>query len=171
MADLEQREDRAREWGATGFVPWLMTLMILTPLALAAVWLGGSLGVALVGDGWNPPPFTLESLYALVDGGTAALWPGAPAGAVVAGVATLAGALFGVAALGFFAADPVLASVSARGASRARVSGEEGAGAAPLPVPVRRAEDAGTASPAGQAAHVPSPDRSPGARVPAPYAS
>ncbi|MFD3653512.1 hypothetical protein [Streptomyces sp. NPDC058620] len=166
MADLEQREDRAYQRGTTGFVPWLMTLMALTPLVLAAVWLGGSLGVALIGDGWNPPPFALDSLSTLVHGGTAALWPGAPTGAVVAGIASLAGALFGVAALGFFAADPVLASVSARRAAQAQVSGN-GTDVAGMPLPEHRSEAVGAPSPAEQVARVPAPDRGPGTRVPA----
>lgn len=163
MADLEQHENRPYERGATGFVPWLMTLMFLTPLALAAVWLGGSLGVALVGDGWNPPPFALDSLSDLVRGGTDALWPETPTGAVVAGIASLAGVLFGVAALGFFAADPVLASVSGRRAARTAVpvDGAEGPRAS---APGRRPQDA--FRPAEQVARVPAPDRAPGDRAP-----
>ena len=170
MADLEQRETRANAWRATGLVPWLMTLMILTPLSLAAVWLGGSLGVALIGEGWNPPPFALDSLSALVDGGTAALWPGAPTGAVVAGIACLAGALFGVAALGFFAADPVLASVAARRQRQDQVSGP-GEDAHAVPVTGLRPEVRGATSPAEPPARVPAPDRVPGTRVPATSAS
>lgn len=163
MADPEQHENRPYERGAPGFVPRPATLVFLTPLALAAVWLGGSLGVALVGGGWNPPPIALDSLYALAQGGTHALWPGTPTGAVVAGIAALAGVLFGVAALGFFAADPVLASVSSRRAARAAAP-VEGAEGPRRPVPGGGPHEA--FRPAEQAARVPGPERAPGSRSP-----
>ncbi|WP_406278427.1 hypothetical protein OHT93_37105 [Streptomyces sp. NBC_00191] len=96
MSVLKDRGDRVERPGTAGFVPWLMTLVALTSLALTAVWLGGSLGVALVG------------------GGTEALWPGAPKGAVVAGVSALAGVLFAAAALCFFTVDGALAAMATR---------------------------------------------------------
>ncbi|MFE2651663.1 hypothetical protein ACFXGY_17200, partial [Streptomyces sp. NPDC059346] len=70
MADPEQHENRPYERGAPGFVPRPATLVFLTPLALAAVWLGGSLGVALVGGGWYPTPIAQDCLYARAPGGT-----------------------------------------------------------------------------------------------------
>ncbi|MFJ2025401.1 hypothetical protein ACIODW_16610 [Streptomyces sp. NPDC087897] len=163
MADLEQHENRPYERGTSGFVPWLMPLMFLAPTALAAVWLGGSLGGALVGGGWNPPPVALDSLYDLVRGGTHALWPGTPTGAVVAGIAALAGVLFGVAALGFFAADPVLASVSSRRAARTAAP-VDGADGPRQPAPGRGPQDA--FRPAEQGARVSGPERTPGNRSP-----
>ncbi|MEV6672862.1 TraM recognition domain-containing protein [Streptomyces sp. NPDC051162] len=45
-------------------------------------WLGGTLGAALAGGGWAPPPFTLPSAVHLVTRGPSALWPAAPTGAV-----------------------------------------------------------------------------------------
>lgn len=168
MADLEQHENRPYERGARGFVPRAITLMVLAPTAPAAVWLGGSLGVAVVGGGWNPPPIAPDSLYALVRGGTDALWPGTPTGAVVAGIAALAGVLFGVAALGFFAVDPVLASVSGRRAARTAAP-VDGADGPRRPAPGRGRQDA--FRPAEQVARVPGPERAPGNRSPVASAS
>ncbi|MEU4495976.1 hypothetical protein AB0F96_21615 [Streptomyces sp. NPDC023998] len=114
MSVLKDRMGREDVPGTAGFGLWLMTLVALTPLALTAVWLGGSLGVMLIGGGWNPPPFSLASLTDLVGGGTGALWPGSPTGAVVAGISALAGVLFAAAALCFFAVDWALAAIAAR---------------------------------------------------------
>lgn len=114
MSVLKDRGDRVERPGTAGFVPWLMTLVALTPLALTGIWLGGSLGVALVGGGWNPPPFSLDSLTALVGDGTEALWPGAPTGAVVAGTSALAGVLFAAAALCFLTVDGARAAMATR---------------------------------------------------------
>ncbi|MFD7381058.1 hypothetical protein [Streptomyces anulatus] len=184
MADLEQHENRPYERGASGFVPQLMPLMVLAPTALAAVWLGGSLGAAIVGGGWNPPPIAPDSLYDLVRGGTHALWPGTPTGAVVAGIAALAGVLFGLAALGFFAADQVVASVSSRRAAptAAPVDGADGPrrpapGRAPQDVFRPAEQDAFRPAeqdvfrPAEQVARVPGPERAPGNRSPVASAS
>ncbi|WP_327324129.1 hypothetical protein OG735_17600 [Streptomyces sp. NBC_01210] len=144
MSVLKDRGDGVDRPGSAGFVPWLMTLVALTPLALTAAWLGGSLGVALVGHGWNPPPFSLDSLTALVGGGTGALWPGAPTGAVVAGISALAGVLFAAAALCFFAVDGAFAAMATR---RSADTGSAHVGEhTPAPVPAR-GSDAPTAPP------------------------
>ncbi|MEV4437898.1 TraM recognition domain-containing protein [Streptomyces sp. NPDC049577] len=49
----------------------------------SGAWLGGTLGAALAGGGWAPPPFSLPSALHLFTGGPGALWPAAPTGAVV----------------------------------------------------------------------------------------
>ncbi|MFF3326377.1 hypothetical protein [Streptomyces sp. NPDC002889] len=144
MSVLNDRADRIDRLGKAGLFLWLMTLTALTALALTAVWLGGSLGVALVGDGWNPPPFSLGSLTALVGGGTEALWPGTPTGAVVAGISALAGLLFAVAALCFFVVDGALAAIATRRSANTG-SAQVGEHTRP-PVPVR-GSDARSASP------------------------
>ncbi|MGI5401182.1 hypothetical protein ACQEVG_17325 [Streptomyces sp. CA-135486] len=137
MRPLHDRAERVDRPGAADFVKWLMTLLVLTPLALTAVWMGGSLGVVLAGGGWNPPPVSLASLTHLLGGGTAALWPGTPTGAVLAGISALAGVLFAAAALCFFAVDGAVGAMAARrsAADSAR------AGTQPLaPAPARGSE-------------------------------
>ncbi|WP_051838647.1 type IV secretory system conjugative DNA transfer family protein [Streptomyces sp. NRRL WC-3742] len=67
---------------------------IAAPLAILGVifgggalyvgaWIGGTLGVLLVGGGWAPPAFTVKSLFDLVGGGPARLWPGHETAAAV----------------------------------------------------------------------------------------
>jgi len=50
------------------------------------VWFGGTLGAAVTGAGWNPPPFSLSTFGKLVTQGPASQWPGAPAAGVYAGI-------------------------------------------------------------------------------------
>ncbi|WP_416903620.1 type IV secretory system conjugative DNA transfer family protein [Micromonospora echinospora] len=53
------------------------TVLVLANLLLFTVgWLGGTLGAALTGHGWQPPPFTVASWHHLVSGGVDLLWPG-----------------------------------------------------------------------------------------------
>ncbi|MCX4812701.1 TraM recognition domain-containing protein [Streptomyces sp. NBC_01239] len=61
-------------------------------LAFTMVWAGGTFGAGLSGYGWDAPPFALSSVSALVSHGPTALWPGAPAAVLYAG-------MFGVLAL------------------------------------------------------------------------
>ncbi|MEU0360428.1 type IV secretory system conjugative DNA transfer family protein [Streptomyces cyaneofuscatus] len=61
----------------------------------ACVWFGGTLGVAVTGGGWRPPPFALHTFLRLVADGPAAVWPGASVAAPVSGIV----AVFTVAAL------------------------------------------------------------------------
>ncbi|WP_329151262.1 TraM recognition domain-containing protein (plasmid) [Streptomyces niveus] len=42
----------------------------------SGAWLGGTLGVALSGDGWAPPAYSVRSGIRLVSGGPGQLWPG-----------------------------------------------------------------------------------------------
>ncbi|WP_328760358.1 type IV secretory system conjugative DNA transfer family protein [Streptomyces sp. NBC_00271] len=55
----------------------------------AVVWLGGTLGAAATGAGWNPPPFAMSTFVSLVTDGAGGLWTGASPYAVYAGAAAL----------------------------------------------------------------------------------
>ncbi|MFJ6570694.1 type IV secretory system conjugative DNA transfer family protein [Streptomyces sp. NPDC091292] len=55
-------------------------------LMFTVAWSGGTLGSGLSGHGWDAPPFALSTVGRLVSEGPAALWPGAPAGAVYGGM-------------------------------------------------------------------------------------
>lgn len=73
-------------------LPWIIPgVAVLVGGAFTGAWLGGTLGAALSGAGWNPPPFSLSTLASLVTDGPAAVWPDASAGAVTAGIATVFG--------------------------------------------------------------------------------
>lgn len=81
---------RSGALGADDVLPWLIVAVAaLTGLVCCAAWLGGSLGAAVGGGGWNPPPFALSSFVTLTREGPTALWPDAPAGAVLAGMAVV----------------------------------------------------------------------------------
>jgi type IV secretory pathway TraG/TraD family ATPase VirD4 len=68
--------------------PWLAVGGLAAALAgWALVWLGGTLGAAVSGGGWDPPGFGIDSAARLLSDGPAAVWPRARAGAVVAGAA------------------------------------------------------------------------------------
>lgn len=73
----------------------ILALVVGGGAAFAFAWLGGTLGAAVGGGGWDPPPFSLSSVKDLVTGGPSRLWPRAPgaavAGAVVLVLAVLAG--------------------------------------------------------------------------------
>nr|WP_223065039.1 type IV secretory system conjugative DNA transfer family protein [Streptomyces sp. IB201691-2A2] len=56
-------------------------------MVFGVVWLGGTVGAAAGGAGWEPPPFALSVFFDLLSNGPGQLWPGAPAYAVYAGVA------------------------------------------------------------------------------------
>ncbi|MBE9500775.1 hypothetical protein IHE61_31225 [Streptomyces sp. GKU 257-1] len=59
----------------------------------SAAWLGGTLGAALGGGGWHPPPYGIGTLFDFLKGGPSALWPAAPTGALVGMLVLLALAL------------------------------------------------------------------------------
>ncbi|GAA2105629.1 hypothetical protein GCM10009801_81820 [Streptomyces albiaxialis] len=48
-----------------------------------ASWLGGTLGAALGGGGWAPPPYSIATGVDFLKGGPSALWPEAPTGGLV----------------------------------------------------------------------------------------
>ena len=61
----------------------------------AGFWLGGTVGAAVAGGGWNPPPFSLASARDFVAGGPSRLWPAAPGAAVAGAVVLLLAVLVG----------------------------------------------------------------------------
>ncbi|MEU6116071.1 TraM recognition domain-containing protein [Streptomyces sp. NPDC047117] len=76
--------------GADDLLPWvIVAVAAFCFLAFFGAWFGGTLGAAVSGAGWNPPPFSLASMADLVQQGPAGLWPDAPVGAVVAGMVVL----------------------------------------------------------------------------------
>ncbi|MEU8820043.1 TraM recognition domain-containing protein [Actinoplanes sp. NPDC048796] len=67
-----------------------MTVLVLVAAGGAAcgtVFLGGTVGAAVIGGGWRPPPITMSSVQLMVDAGPTALWPGISAWAVYVGIA------------------------------------------------------------------------------------
>ncbi|MEU9748680.1 MULTISPECIES: type IV secretory system conjugative DNA transfer family protein [Streptomyces] len=80
------------------FAPWaIVVVAVVGWLVFGGVWFGGTLGAALTGSGWNPPPFVLSTFTTLFTEGTEPLWPGASSAGVVAGIGVVFG---GVVALG-----------------------------------------------------------------------
>ncbi|MFD4701939.1 type IV secretory system conjugative DNA transfer family protein [Streptomyces niveus] len=80
------------------FAPWaIVVVAVVGWLVFGGIWFGGTLGAALTGSGWNPPPFVLSTFATLFTEGTAPLWPGASSASVVAGIGVVFG---GVVALG-----------------------------------------------------------------------
>ncbi|MEU4965491.1 type IV secretory system conjugative DNA transfer family protein [Streptomyces smyrnaeus] len=68
---------------------WPWAIVGVTGLALttsAGIWLGGTMGAALNGAGWQPPPFSLTLLATLFTEGSGALWPQASPIAVYCGI-------------------------------------------------------------------------------------
>ncbi|MER6245982.1 type IV secretory system conjugative DNA transfer family protein [Streptomyces griseorubiginosus] len=55
-------------------------------LAFTVVWAGGTFGAGLAGYGWDAPPFALSTASTLISRGPTALWPGAPAAVLYAGM-------------------------------------------------------------------------------------
>ncbi|CAM3916293.1 type IV secretory system conjugative DNA transfer family protein [Nocardiopsis rhodophaea] len=71
---------------------WLVALIGLGFLLVGALWLGGTIGAYFSGAGWNPPPFTFETLFTALSGEN--VWAGASNGAVVIGMVAVVGFLF-----------------------------------------------------------------------------
>jgi type IV secretory pathway TraG/TraD family ATPase VirD4 len=75
-------------------LPWIVPgAALLIGTLFFGAWLGGTLGAAAGGAGWNPPPFGLSTLSTLVKDGPATVWPKASTTAVAAGMATVFGAV------------------------------------------------------------------------------
>ncbi|WP_280903946.1 type IV secretory system conjugative DNA transfer family protein [Streptomyces sp. MAA16] len=86
--------------------PWaIVAVAAVALLVFGGVWLGGTLGAAVSGGGWRPPPFSLATFGTLLGEGPEPLWPGASPAAVLTGVGVLFGA---VVAAGVLAARAVL---------------------------------------------------------------
>lgn len=69
-------------WGIVAFAGVNVVLF-------GAIWAGGSLGVALSGGGWHPPPFALDTYADFVSGGPGRLWPGSSPVVVWGGIVLL----------------------------------------------------------------------------------
>ncbi|MGP3952550.1 type IV secretory system conjugative DNA transfer family protein [Streptomyces sp. 7N604] len=82
----------ARMYGSD-LAPWaIVAVAAVASVVFGGVWFGGTLGAALSGAGWHPPPFTLSTFGSLGTKGPGALWPGASPAAVFAGIAGVFGA-------------------------------------------------------------------------------
>ncbi|MFF8533610.1 type IV secretory system conjugative DNA transfer family protein [Streptomyces sp. NPDC015532] len=78
-------------------LPWIVPgAAFLIGTVFLGAWLGGTLGAAVTGAGWHPPPFALSTLSALVKDGPGPLWPTASPTALAAGMATVFGAVVAV---------------------------------------------------------------------------
>ncbi|MFI6078690.1 TraM recognition domain-containing protein [Actinoplanes sp. NPDC051343] len=76
-------------------LPWLVPgLAVLNLIALAVGWIGGTLGAAVTGHGWHPPPFSLTVYWRLLTGHTSLVWPAAPPYAVYGGMVLVAAVIF-----------------------------------------------------------------------------
>ncbi|MFD8525455.1 type IV secretory system conjugative DNA transfer family protein [Streptomyces capillispiralis] len=76
--------------GARGDEQVTLAVTVLAGSVLAlcgVVWFGGTLGVAVAGGGWRPPPFRLSTFFEIVSVGPGTAWPQSPAAAVVGAVA------------------------------------------------------------------------------------
>lgn len=90
---------KGRMYGSE-LAPWAIVLVTGGFLVVfGGVWLGGTLGAALTGGGWHPPPFALVTFATLITDGPATLWPDASPAGVVAGVILLFGAVIAVGVL------------------------------------------------------------------------
>ncbi|MEV6317813.1 TraM recognition domain-containing protein [Streptomyces sp. NPDC051776] len=70
--------------------PWLIVgAAAVGFLVTGVVWLGGTLGAALSGAGWHPPPYVLSTFRSLALHGPGSMWPGASPVAVFAGILSL----------------------------------------------------------------------------------
>ncbi|GHH88293.1 type IV secretory system conjugative DNA transfer family protein [Streptomyces capitiformicae] len=89
---MSTRPARKGHSAGDDLLPWIIPgVAVLVGGAFTGAWLGGTLGAAVSGAGWNPPPFSLETLATLVKDGPQELWPTASSGAVTAGIATVFG--------------------------------------------------------------------------------
>ncbi|MFI7539828.1 type IV secretory system conjugative DNA transfer family protein [Actinoplanes sp. NPDC049599] len=74
--------------GASGEkMTWLIPgLALLNIVLFGVIWFGGTVGAAIMGNGWHPPPFSMDVYAAVLTGSAAEVWPGAPPYAVYAGI-------------------------------------------------------------------------------------
>ncbi|GAA4788439.1 type IV secretory system conjugative DNA transfer family protein [Streptomyces ziwulingensis] len=96
---MSEAAAKGRGYGSE-LAPWAIVLVAGAGAVLfGGVWLGGTLGAALTGSGWHPPPFTLATFGTFLSDGPAHLWPGAPAAGVFFGVALVFGSAVAAAVL------------------------------------------------------------------------
>ncbi|NJP74503.1 type IV secretory system conjugative DNA transfer family protein [Streptomyces sp. C1-2] len=71
-------------------LPWAIVALAAGSLTVYTIgWVGGTLGAGISGHGWDAPPFVLSTAARLTSGGTDALWPGVPSGAIYGGMLVL----------------------------------------------------------------------------------
>ncbi|GAB1639722.1 type IV secretory system conjugative DNA transfer family protein [Krasilnikovia sp. MM14-A1259] len=72
------------------FLPWLIPgFALLNLVVFGVLWLGGTIGAAVTGQGWHPPPFAGRVYLDLIVGAPHRVWPGAPGWAVYGTAAVL----------------------------------------------------------------------------------
>ncbi|MGP3973553.1 type IV secretory system conjugative DNA transfer family protein [Streptomyces sp. 8N114] len=80
--------------------PWAIVAAVATALMTSGgIWLGGTLGAALNGAGWQPPPFSVSISATLVADGPQEMWPDASPVAVWIGVVLVFGSVIAGAVL------------------------------------------------------------------------
>ncbi|MDG4757289.1 TraM recognition domain-containing protein [Micromonospora sp. WMMD710] len=63
--------------GSSEVMAWLIPgVAVLNIIVFGVLWLGGTLGFAVTGNGWHPPPFSGGVYRRLLTGEVAAVWPG-----------------------------------------------------------------------------------------------
>ncbi|MFJ2608166.1 type IV secretory system conjugative DNA transfer family protein [Streptomyces sp. NPDC091279] len=83
---------KARSFGGE-LAPWSIVLVAsVLGVLFGGAWLGGTLGAALSGGGWQPPSFSLATFGTLLSEGPGAVWPGASPVGVIAGIVVVLGA-------------------------------------------------------------------------------
>ncbi|MGW2255129.1 type IV secretory system conjugative DNA transfer family protein [Kitasatospora sp. NPDC001660] len=89
--------------GGSEAAPFIILGVIAGSAVLfAGAWVGGTLGVLLVGGGWRPPAFSVSALFDLVGGGPGRLWPGHGTAATVGAVLVLVLVLAGLGVAGWY---------------------------------------------------------------------
>jgi type IV secretory pathway TraG/TraD family ATPase VirD4 len=59
------------------FGPWAIPgFTLVNVVVFALLWLGGTVGAAVTGHGWRPPPFSFEVYLNLLSGSPEKVWPG-----------------------------------------------------------------------------------------------
>ncbi|MXM63497.1 TraM recognition domain-containing protein [Streptomyces sp. HUCO-GS316] len=73
--------------GVHELAPWAIVAVAAASLTVFTVgWAGGTLGAAVTGHGFAPPPFALSTAAHLTSDGPAGLWPDTPPAAVYGGM-------------------------------------------------------------------------------------
>ncbi|MFJ4829830.1 type IV secretory system conjugative DNA transfer family protein [Streptomyces sp. NPDC088747] len=87
---------KGRTYGSE-LMPWAIVMVAGGfMLMFGGVWFGGTVGAAVTGSGWNPPPFALATFGTLLSDGPKTLWPDASTTGVIAGIVVFFGVLVAV---------------------------------------------------------------------------
>ena len=88
---------RSHPGNGTDTAPWVILAVVGGGLLVfSTAWLGGTVAVLLAGGGWAPPPFGFTTLFGLLRGGPAQVWPGHALAATV-GMSVLTVVVLGLA--------------------------------------------------------------------------